>query len=342
MGWFEVLCSIPDVMTVRPVSPERVWLQTAGERWTVDVHRVQRPPRPHELDDLRTPDPGPGLFVAPRLTSGARRALERAGWWWADETDAAIHTDRGWRRAAIGKPASDQGWLARRRTAEAGPPSGRMSGSPAGSDLAVVRLLVTCPDRWTQTALAERIGVSQPAISKALARLRARGLVGDGIDLTDLATAVDWWLAGYPGPTGLVSHWYGLDDPWTTTIRLVEAAAEGSVVSGPIGADVLAPWVAPDRVVVYARSGIDPLPPELVMVDRVADAVATIVVTDDRDIFWQHPAAQAVTPAGGRVRVADPLQVLWDLARLPSDDPGRRDEAADHLRGWILDPARES
>lgn len=338
MSWLDVLRAVPDVTAVRPVGPERLSVQVAGRLVDVGVHRVDRPPRPNEVAGRSRPGAGPWVFVAPHLTAGVRRALERAGWWWADEAAAAIRADGRWRRSDGDVAGSNPGWLQQRRI-DVGVPGGVEGRPPAGSDLAVMRLRITCPEVWTQTALANRIGVSQPAISKALRRLRERGLIDADSRVIDPEAACVWWLSGYRGPSGLVSHWYSLDDPWTTTGRLVSAASSDAVVSGATAADVLAPWLAPDRVVIYSTAGIDP-PAGLVAVDRAPDAVATTIVTADPDLYWHHPDASAASPAGLPIQLADPLQVLWDLTRWPTDDPGRRDEAADHLLDRIVRQAQ--
>jgi DNA-binding Lrp family transcriptional regulator len=335
MSWLEVLRAVPDVTAVRPVGPGRLSVEVGGRLVDVGVHRVDRPPRPNEVAGRSRPGAGPWVFVAPHLTAGVRRELERAGWWWADEEAAAIRADGRWMRLNGDVADSDPGWLSRRR-ADVGIVEGR---PPARSDLAVVRLLITCPDVWTQTALADRIGVSQPAISKALGRLRERGLIDGDSRVIDPEGACVWWVSGYRGPSGLVSHWYSLDDAWTTTDRLMSAASSDAVVSGATAADVLAPWLAPDRAVIYSTAGIDP-PAGLVAVDRAQDAVATTIVTADRDLYWHHPDASAASPTGLPIQLADPLQVLWDLTRWPTDDPGRRDEAADHLLDRIVRQAK--
>lgn len=338
MSWLEVLRAVPDVTAVRPVGPDRLSVEVAGRRVDVGVYRLARPPRPNEVAARPHPGAGPWVFVAPRLTAGVRRELERAGWWWADEQAAALRADGRWRRSDGEVADSDPGWMQRRR-ADVGDAGGVEGRPPARSDLAVLRLLITCPDVWTQTALAERIGVSQPAISKALGRLRDRRLIDGDSRVVDPEAACVWWLSGYRGPRGLASHWYSLDDVWTTSDRLVAAARSEVVVSGAAAADVLAPWLAPDRVVVYSTAGIDP-PAGLVAVERAEDAVATTIVTADRDLYWHHPDASANSPAGLAIKLADPLQVLWDLTRWPTDDPGRRDEAADHLLDWIVRQAQ--
>jgi hypothetical protein len=185
--------------------------------------------------------------------------------------------------------------------------------------------------------MADRIGVSQPAVSTAMARLRSRRLVTDSSELVDATGALNRWLAHYPGPDGMTTHWYSLEDPWATTTMLVHAAREEVAISGPVGADALAPWLPPDRVVLYSNAGFVDPPTGLVPVANVEDAVATLVVTAQRGVFWSVPDARTSAPDGTPIILANPLQILWDLATAPTDDPSRRYEAAERLAGWILE-----
>ena len=83
----------------------------------------------------------------------------------------------------------------------------------------------------------------------------------------------------------------------------------------------------PDRSVIYAPSG-GWIPNSLTRVDDASDAAVTIVVVDVDAVAWRDvPDAHARSPRKTHVTLAHPLQVLWDLKRLPTDDPARRDEA---------------
>ena len=109
-------------------------------------------------------------------------------------------------------------------------------GAPAELDL--VRVLVTEPrSQWTQVHLAERLGITQPAVSQALKRLRSKGLVTTDGSLANVSTAIDWWVGHYVLPTASIeTHWYGLDDAWAATeVLLSEAGPRDVRISGPVG-----------------------------------------------------------------------------------------------------------
>jgi hypothetical protein len=65
-----------------------------------------------------------------------------------------------------------------------------------------------------QDEIADIAHIGQAAVSKALGRLASSNLTARGADgwrITDRARAITWWLAYYPGPGGIETHWSGVD-----------------------------------------------------------------------------------------------------------------------------------
>lgn len=332
MSWVSALAAIAEVSEICPLRPDAVRVD-AGTQWELRVHTYRRAPRPSELASILR-DGGEALLVAPKLTRSVREQLECAGWSWADNFGAALRTPAGtWLRTS---DAWQQQAALRQRWRELDEKSSTPRGAPAELDL--VRVLVTEPrPQWTQVQLAERLGITQPAVSQAFKRLRSKGLVTTNGSLANVSTAIDWWVGHYVLPTASIeTHWYSLDDAWATTeLLLAEAGPVDVHISGPVAADVLEPWLPPDRSVIYAPSG-GWIPNSLTRVDDASDGVVTIVVVDVDAVAWRDVSdAHARSPRKTDVTLAHPLQVLWDLKRLPTDDPTRRDEASARLRARI-------
>lgn len=339
MSWVSAIAAIAEVREIRPLRPDAVFVD-AGPQWEIRVHKRRRAPRPNELTSISRSG-GEALYVAPKLTRAVREQLECAGWSWADEFGAALRTPAGtWLRTT---DAWEQGAVLRQRWRELDTKAPTRRAAPAELDL--VRVLVTEPrSQWTQVELAERLGVSQPAVSQASKRLKSKGLVTPDGSLVDVSAVIDWWLERYVLPTASIeTHWYSLDDAWATTERLVaEAGPQDIHVSGAVAADTFEPWLPPDRSVIYTPTGAW-LPKFLTRVDDASDAVVTIVVVDVDAVAWRgFPDAHAHSPRKADVTLAHPLQILWDLKRLPTDDPTRRDEASARLRARIEQDARGS
>ncbi|MEU5722683.1 helix-turn-helix domain-containing protein [Micromonospora sp. NPDC047738] len=192
-----------------------------------------------------------------------------------------------------------------------------------------------------QQQLAAVTGVSQPRVSQALAALAEQGLAHRtpaGWDVADIDAVFDWWLNSYPGPGGLRTLWYGLEPPVQQAEAAVSLLTSGDsgrmAISGDVAADRVAPWRAPRRVVVYAQTGVDLTSAGLTPADE-GDATVELIVPKDPGV-WPRPTADE---ASGSVPLADPLQILWDVARAPGPDT---DEAVRHLRRTLRDRRRAS
>ena len=170
-------------------------------------------------------------------------------------------------RAAGQSVVTDNGWL----LLQAGevqvecqpprrqPPVSRRGPVPWGG-MAVIRRLVEAGP-LTQVELAVAAGVSQAQVSKALAAFQDDGLVvrsARGWQAPDRDRLLDAWLARYPGPAGLTSHWYALDPLPAQLARAAQAhRGRRMVLSGDVAADQLAAWRIPARIRLYCPEPAD-------------------------------------------------------------------------------------
>ncbi|HTK15538.1 MAG TPA: hypothetical protein VL769_04025 [Acidimicrobiia bacterium] len=102
-------------------------------------------------------------------------------------------------------------------------------------------------------------------------------------------------------------------------------------MSTDVGPDLLAPWRTPTILVAYVSDAIDLSEIGVVPAQAQFDANVILRSPSDRSV-WPTPALVADI---GEVEIplADPTQMLWDLADLGGDD---RAEAASVLREWLL------
>ncbi len=291
--WIDVLARAGVV--VETVDADHVRL---GDETTSTVFRLRRassvvpsrvPPAPE----------GPGLFVTTRASARAVEVLTAAGW--------NVVTDVG----QLGVRLGDR-WIAPEPppTVPARQGATRRGPVPWATFTVARRLLAGPPS--TQDHLGRRSAVSQPKVSRVLARMRADGLVvrtPQGWAPADWDRLTDWWLAAYPGPGGVASYWTSVAPPAVQaaeTLSCLNATdPDNGVLSGDVAADVLAPWRRPSSSVVYVRTGMRV--PGLVPVSTPDEATLTVCAPADPGLRLPRP-----WQAGGQ-RLADPLQVLYDL-----------------------------
>lgn len=283
---------------------------------------------------LTAPPEQPALLVLPRATPAAMAEARRRGWYVVtDEGDADLTIGR--RRIAVraGAPAS---------------PSGRRS-PRTWNHFTVSRVVAALAAgdegrlRVTQAELAELSGVSQPTVHRTLKQLHELDLIelrrasGTTVHRHRLLT---WWLAAYPGPGGLSTYWYGLDQPRDHLVAintLLSASdhhgptARRVLVSGESAADAIAPWQRPHTAQVYVDG---PLPlgrAGFVSVDSPEAANLIVTLAADPGVWPNH--AWPLPHLGEHLEAADPLQILHDLAR---EDTSTAEEARDHLIDALL------
>lgn len=320
----------------RPVHDGRVDaildLTLGKVRGTFAVNERRRAPYPNELPDLepiRTllTEVGTPMLVVPFVGEALGTALTTAGWSWAD---AAGNFDL----------RSEQ--LVVRQRSTATPPRARASRLPQGSgSLAIIRALIALPRDTEQevgaTAIAARVGVSQPRASQVLHRLLDLELVTRTSQrrwTPDREALLDRFLSEYRGPGGSERHLYSLDPPNEVAARAAQQTGDPTTiaVSADVGPDLLLGWRRPSVVVLYMRQ-----PPDLDRLGLVEaqgrhDANVIVRIPDDTSVFPTRLLLAEIE--GVEVPLADPTQQIWDLQDLGGAD---RSEAAGRLRAWLLD-----
>ena len=196
-------------------------------------------------------------------------------------------------------------------------------------------------DGAIQAEIAELAHVGQAAVSKALNRLAELDLVArrpHGWEVTDRAGATSWWLANYPGPGGIETHWFGVESIGDQAYRAYAVLNRDEharpVMSGDVVADLVAPWRTPRRATLYAQRGADLSEVGLTPSDASA-ATLTLVLPQDAGV-WPMSRAPVLIELGerGEVARANAFQVLYDLSLSPGPDA---DEALEAWRAWMVE-----
>jgi DNA-binding transcriptional ArsR family regulator len=259
----------------------------------------------------------PGLLIVPAATPAARAATEAAGWSWL--------VDDGQRVAGVLQIGSHRIALEEHNPASRNQPRRVRPGRVPWGALTLVRRLIERPYA-TQRELASLVGISQPRVSQALRVLADQQLVERSVAgwrVRDFDQLVRWWLDSYPGPGGFSTFWYGLDQPAEQARRVLGVLDRGVhpadppftlVFSGDVAADLIAPWRSPNRAVVYARTGDDLTEAGLTPTGE-ENATLELVVPQDPGVWPLPPKGETQSvPGSGSLPLADPLQILWDLA----------------------------
>jgi hypothetical protein len=291
-------------------SRRRIMLRSDHGVQSFTVHRRARLPRPAEFT---APVPADALLVAPRLTAATEAKLMALGWSWA--------TDAGQVRVRFGDQVVT--------SSVPGEPVHPMPEIRGTTAFLALRLLLQSPMR--QSTLAAAMKVSQPRASQVLTGLAENDLVtrDSGVwQVPDWDLALSAWLAWYPGPGGTATWWSALDrDSWALTLAALDTLPAGAVVSGDVGADLIAPWRRPVHAVIYTSEWHDLGRAGLVQASAPGSGTIAVRVPDDRGVWPRKPVTR--TFRGHRIAVADAVQVLWDVYRADDTDST---EAAQHLR----------
>ncbi|WP_412819428.1 ArsR/SmtB family transcription factor [Micromonospora sp. MS34] len=313
-----------------PLDADHAELRAGPHRGVLRVVHSPAALNPSDVGKLASRHREPLLLVVPAASPAVRTAVDAAGWsCLIDDGQQVTGTLRlAGHQVRIGRQGGD---IPSRRTSPGRVPWGTFT---------LVRRLVERP--WAgQQQLADATGLSQPRVSQALAALTEQGLVrraATGWDVTDVDAVFEWWLRSYPGPRGLRTLWYGLDPPVQQAQSVVgllsHVGQERIAISGDVAADLIAPWRNPHRAVVYAQTGVDPTAAGLTPAGE-GDATVELIVPRDPGV-WPGPTAEK---SPGSLPLADPLQILWDVARAPGPDS---DEAVRHLRRVLRDRRQRS
>lgn len=310
-------------IAVLPIDSEHVRLTDDDDSAVFFVLTVPRLARTH---DVKPAPERHALLVAPSITSEALERAWAAGW--------SVVTDDGTGRLRLAQRT------VRLDGADSAQPPNRPRGRPGRSVFSVVRTLVALKDGALQDEIAEFARVGQAAVSKALNRLAEQDLVARGQNgwrVTDRAGAISWWLAHYPGPGGIETHWFGVDTINEQAYRAyltLDGERAKPVVSGDIAADLVAPWRTPRRATLYAQRGADFSAIGLTPSDA-SRSTLTLVLADDPGVWPISKVPVLIEMRGhGDVARANAFQVLYDLSRSPGPDAG---EALEAWRTWMIE-----
>ena len=309
-------------IAVLPIDSEHVRLTDDDQSTVFFVLTIPRMARTH---DIRPAPERRALLVAHSITS---EALERAltqGW--------SVVTDDGIGRLRLARRRVDLSPSGMPRAAT------RPRGRPGRGVFSVVRALFALEGGARQDEIAEFAHVGQAAVSKSINRLAERELVSrgpEGWEVTDRPGVVSWWLAHYPGPGGIETHWFGVDpinEQAYRVYRALDSDRATPVVSGDVAADLVAPWRTPRRATLYAQRGADLSAIGLTPSDASASTL-TLVLPDDRGVWPISKSPVLIEMRGhGDIGRANAFQVLYDLSRSPGPDA---DEALEAWRTWMI------
>ena len=307
-------------ITVVPVDGAHVTLRRGSQRAIYTV--VTTSSRVHPSDVMEPPEQN-ALLIAPALSEAAAQRARSRGWSAIPDEGPAWLLFHGQefklKRSDMATRSQHQSRRGRR----------------GWGIFSVLRALLALEGAARQSDLVEFAKVSQPRISQALRVLATLELVERGPSgwaVADKVKAITWWVDHYPGPGGLVSHWYGLDPVLEQAFRVHELlAAKGSrpAVSGDVAADLVAPWRTPGHALLYAESGADLAGVGLTSASP-QDATLTLVLPADHAVWpISHTPRTVELPGFGNVTRTDALQVLYDLNHASGPD------AHDAARAWL-------
>lgn len=281
---------------------------------------------------LPTPPERPALLVLPRATAKAIDEARSRGWY--------VVTDEGDAHLTIGERSIEV-------HAKSPQPPTRRPSTRTWSHFTVSRVVAALAAgadgtfRATQSELARLSGVSQPTVHRTLKQLRELDLIDtrrpSGTTTVHQRRLITWWLAHYPGPGGLSTHWYGLDQPrdhlHAISSLVAQAASDDDqctatrvLVSGEMAADAIAPWQRPSTARVYTDGWLPLARAGFVPVDSAEAANLTVTVPADPGVWPTN--AWLLPQLGAHLEAADPLQILHDLER---DDASTAAEARERL-----------
>lgn len=307
-----------------------------GERqWTFAVEIKARAPYPNEVEDLESlrlqlETHGEPLLVGPFITEGTGDRLAEAGWSWAD-FEGNLHLRASGLLAHQRRP---------RQTRQ--PPSKSLPQGTGG--LGIIRALLGFVEGEAEpldaTGLANQAGVTQPRASQVLGQLQELGLVDkvEGRWRPDREKLLDRFLGEYRGPGGSEHYFYSLAEPTEVTVAMTSGIDIDPrkrrypiVVSGDVAADLIASWMRPRVVVLYASDEVSTDVSKLTPAIGREDSNVILRFPHDQSVFRHRPSTASIDDHD--IPLADTTQIIWDLQHLGGSD---RLEAAGELRKWLL------
>lgn len=204
---------------------------------------------------------------------------------------------------------------------------------PAWTRWAVERYLVLADGPARQWEIAEALGASQQAVSKAVRHLGPLvSNTDEGLVAPDRAALFEHWLSAYAGPRGQEFGWYSLDPIVEQTLKAVDVAElleTHPLISGDVAADSLAPWKLPTRGRIYVTGPID-LGGDGFVPSPLDEATLITCIPQDPTLF----RLSDMGPVAAREErtLADAAMVCWDVLNSGDIDG---DQAAEHLKRLI-------
>lgn len=190
------------------------------------------------------------------------------------------------------------------------------------------------------TGLANQAGVTQPRASQVLGRLRELELVDkvEGRWWPNREKLLDRFLEEYRGPGGSEHYFYSLAEPTEVAAAVTSGTTldprrlrHSIVVSGDVAADLIAAWMRPRVVVLYASEEVSTNVTKLTPAIGREDSNVILRFPQDQSVFPHRPSTASIDDH--EIPLADTAQIIWDLQHLGGSD---RLEAAGELRKWLL------
>lgn len=205
--------------------------------------------------------------------------------------------------------------------------------------LAVARDIIRRGGRLSsQVATSRAIGISQPAVGKAIATLREAGLLPNDetrvLKRPQLQALVTYAIEQYPGPGGISTYWFGSRVTSAGLDLSALLADTDALISGDFAADAFAPWKQPRTLTIYAPHGVD-LVGHGFAESSPKEANVILRVPEDPTIWLTAQEWTDIHPA----RFTDPLITAWELSESGDVDA---DQAVDRITQRILDEAGPS
>jgi hypothetical protein len=217
-------------------------------------------------------------------------------------------------------------------TNSADPTSPKLVRRPAWGRLAIARALLRTGRPQTQVEIAKAAGITQAAVSQALKALGDHVARNIGSDTGWLAKNPDelftYAVRDYPGPGGITTYWYGLDNLATQAELVLDYAGPQVVLlAGDSAADQISPWRRMRRASVFSKTGFDLRPLGFAQTEP-QNATLEFTVPADNTIW-----ATAQSWYGETVTVTDPIIAAWTVRDIGGSDA---DEAETRLRGVVI------
>lgn len=307
-------------LRVTRVAPDRVLLQLRQDQSSVElVAAALSRPYPSALQRLLAADASVDAVIVEHIPAGFDDAAQRASVSYLDVRGRG-RVERGNVRYRVEPPG------------EAGRVSRRTSDPFAPKATRITRAFLAAPERRLRLSdLTSEVGLEPGHAHRVLMALVESGYVERDFDdyvVVDAGGLLDAWADATRRPAEYLALPV-VHDLQADVERLVNQALDGqAVVSGELGAELLAPYLAAERAVVHVLSH-----DAWAEVEGWSDTRRSPVGEIDRIFVDAQDAGVAhFASMHDGLRVASPAQVYVDLRA----DRGRGREAAEEVRRRLL------